>query len=230
MVINTKKIIISAVCVLLLFAMAAGFFLLGDRRYMAVSLLAALIACVPFFIRFERRKASEREIVLIAVMTAVSVISRFIFAALPHFKPVTAVVILTGLYFGCDAGFVTGALTAIISNFYYGQGPWTPFQMAVWGLIGFISGLLGRKILDKKIILPVFSALCGVMFSLLMDIYTTLSVDGAFSVSRYLVYALSSLPVMADYVITNVVFILLLKKPIGKRLERIKTKYGLFGC
>lgn len=226
-----KKYIISIVCVLLLFAAAlAGFFLLDDRKYMTVSLVAAVIACVPFFIRFEKNKTSEREIVLIAVMSAISVISRFIFAALPHFKPVTAIVIITGMYFGCDAGFITGALTAIISNFYYGQGPWTPFQMAVWGLIGFIAGLLNRKkLLENKLILVAFSAFCGVLFSVLMDIWTTLSVDGVFSLNRYLMFIVSSLPVMADYIISNVIFILILKKPIGKKLERMKTKYGLFG-
>lgn len=226
-----KKYIISTICVLLLFAAAAaGFFLLDDRKYMTVSLAAAVIACVPFFIGFEKNKTSEREMVLIAVMSAISVISRFIFAALPHFKPVTAIVIITGMYFGCDAGFVTGALTAIISNFYYGQGPWTPFQMAVWGLIGFIAGLLNRKkLLENRLALVAFSALCGALFSVLMDIWTTLSADGTFSVNRYIMFVISSLPVMAEYVVSNVIFILILKKPIGKKLERMKTKYGLFG-
>jgi uncharacterized membrane protein len=225
------KKFLSYVCVILLFAIAvAGYFFLGNSKYMALSLAGAIVSCIPFFIRFEKSGATEREIVMIAVMIALSVCSRFIFAALPHFKPVTAVVIITGMYFGADAGFVTGALTAVISNFYYGQGPWTPFQMAVWGLIGFTAGVINsKKLLKNRAVLIVFSALSGVVFSLLMDIWTTLSVEKAFSLSRYIVYVSTSLPIMAQYVVSNVIFILLLEKPIGKKLERIKTKYGMFG-
>lgn len=87
-----------------------------------------------------------QKIALIAVMTAMSVAGRFVFAALPGFKPVTAVVVLCGMYLGADAGFICGALSALISNCYFGQGPWTPFQMLVWGIIGLVAGLSGKQL------------------------------------------------------------------------------------
>ena len=221
-----KKIVI--ICVLLLL-FATGFFFFEDSRYMLVSMMAAILSCIPFFIRFEKKDISEREIVMVAVMTALNIASRFLFAAVPHFKPVTAIVIITGMHFGADAGFVTGAFTALISNFYYGQGPWTPFQMAVWGLIGFAAGIINRRgSLEKNKILQIlFSALSGVLFSLALDIVTTLE-SGGFSFERYLLFIISSLPIMATYAVSNVIFILVLEKPIGKRLKRLKTKYGLF--
>ena len=221
-----KKILIICVSALLL---TIGFFIFEDSRYMLISMLIAVFSCIPFFIRFEKRDSSEREIVMVAVMTALTIAARFVFAAIAHFKPVTAIVIITGMYFGADAGFVTGAFTALISNFYYGQGPWTPFQMAIWGIIGFAAGIINRKgLLDKnKMLQIVFSALTGVIYSIAIDIVTTLE-SGEFSIERYFLFILSSLPVMATYAVSNVIFILVLQKPIGKRLKRLKTKYGVY--
>jgi len=215
---------------LALFVLAlVGVFFLNDRKYTIVSVIASIITCVPFFIRFEKRNVKSREAIVIAVMTAISVASRLIFAPIQSFKPVTAITIISGLYLGSDAGFMVGALTALISNFQFLQGPWTPFQMAVWGIIGFVSGILGDVgILKNRIAVTVFSGLSGILYSLLMDIWTTLSMDSTFLAARYASFVASSLPVMATYVISNVVFMLLLQKPIGDKLERIKKKYGLF--
>ncbi len=221
-----KRNIVTLLAVFSLFLLAfLGYYLLNDRQYVLISMLAAVLSCVPFFVRFEKRKIGEREIVMIAVMTALNVASRFVFAPVQHFKPVTAITIITGIHFGSDAGFVTGALTAIISNFQYGQGPWTPFQMAVWGIIGFLSGFLKNA---NRIVRVLFAAVSGVLYSLLMDIWTTLSAGDGFSAAKYLTFVASSLPVMLTYVVSNVIFIFLLDKPIGNRLERMKTKYGIF--
>lgn len=162
-------------------------------------------------------------------MTAISVVGRLIFAPLPFFKPVTAVVIITAIAFGGDAGFIVGSFTAIVSNIYFGQGPWTPFQMLSWGLIGFITGLVTSK---SKKVGPVFLILSGVIggagFSLLMDVWTTLSATGTFLWDSYLVYITSALPMTITYMYSNVAFLLVLTQPILGKLNRVKTKYGLF--
>ena len=167
--------------------------------------------------------------VLIAVMIALSVIGRFLFAALPGFKPVTAIVILTGIYFGSEAGFLTGSFTAILSNIYFGQGPWTPFQMFVWGIIGFIAGLPYLRELFKKsrIALTMLGIICGVLYSMLMDIWTVLSMDGTFRWNRYLATIGTSAPYTAIYAVSNIIFLWIILKPIGKKLDRIIMKYGL---
>lgn len=93
----------------------------GITRWEVAAALIAVLCCIPVFTAFERRAPSARELVLIAVMTAFSVGGRFIFAAVPFFKPVTAVVVLSAMYFGRQSGFMVGALSAVVSNIYFGQ-------------------------------------------------------------------------------------------------------------
>ena len=204
-----------------------GAFIFKDKFYSWITLTAVLLACLPFFIRFEKKETDAKTLILIAVMIALSVVGRFIFSPLPGFKPVTAMTVLTAMYFGSDAGFMTGALTAVISNFYFGQGPWTPFQMFSWGIIGLLAGIFAEKLKKSKVFLSVFGALAGILYSLLMDIWTVLWADGYFNFARYLAALVSSLQFTVIYAVSNVIFLLLLSKPTGKILQRVKTKYGI---
>ncbi len=204
-----------------------GAFVFKDKFYSWITLAAVLLACLPFFIRFEKKETDAKTLILISVMIALSVVGRFIFAPLPGFKPVTAMTVLTAMYFGSDAGFMTGALTAVISNFYFGQGPWTPFQMFSWGIIGLLAGIFAEKLKESKVFLSVFGAAAGVLYSLLMDIWTVLWADGYFNFTRYLAAVVSSLQFTVIYAVSNVIFLLLLSKPTGKILQRVKTKYGI---
>ncbi len=204
-----------------------GAFIFKDKFYSWITLAAVLLACLPFFIRFEKKETDAKTLILISVMIALSVVGRFIFSPLPGFKPVTAMTVLTAMYFGSDAGFMTGALTAVISNFYFGQGPWTPFQMFSWGIIGLLAGIFAKKLKKSKVFLSVFGALAGILYSLLMDIWTVLWADGYFNFARYLAALVSSLQFTVIYAVSNVIFLLLLSKPTGKILQRVKTKYGI---
>ena len=204
-----------------------GAFIFKDKFYSWITLAAVLLACLPFFISFEKKETDAKTLILISVMIALSVVGRFIFSPLPGFKPVTAMTVLTAMYFGSDAGFMTGALTAVISNFYFGQGPWTPFQMFSWGIIGLLAGIFAEKLKKSKVFLSVFGALAGVLYSLLMDIWTVLWADGYFNFARYLAALVSSLQFTVIYAVSNVIFLLLLSKPTGKILQRVKTKYGI---
>ena len=180
-----------------------------------------------FLLSFERKQTGNSKLILIAVMTALSVAGRLLFAALPGFKPVTAMVVLTAMYFGGEAGFLTGALTALLSNFYFGQGPWTPFQMFTWGLLGFFAGLLRNLLKSSAIFLAVYGAFAGVAFSLIMDVWSALWVDGTFQLARYAAAVATSLGYMAIYAVSNVIFLLLLRKPMGQILGRVQEKYGI---
>lgn len=221
-----KRIIGTAALILTL--LAAVFAALSGMWELA-TVIAAALCCVPMFLSFEKRAPSAREIVLLAVMTAFSAAGRFIFAAFPFFKPVTAIVVITAMYFGSGAGFMVGALSAVISNIYFGQGAWTPFQMFGWGFIGWLAGVLNRKkMLENPVALCVYGIFAGAVYSVIMDIWTTLSADGEFSVRRWAALMLSAIPVTLIYCASNAVFLLLLRKPMGKRLERLKTKFGVF--
>ena len=133
-------------------------------------------------------------------------------------------VVITAMYFGSEAGFMTGALSALISNFYFGQGPWTPFQMFSWGILGFIAGIIARQLRENKVVLAIYGIVSGVLFSFIMDVWTVLSKEGNFNLSRYLAAAAQFTVI---YAVSNVIFLLLFAKPIGKMLERIKVKYEL---
>ena len=224
------KKVIKYFCVFLVapLIVLCGVFFLGDRKYAFVSLALSVVACIPFFVSFEKGKNDARRIVIIAVMTALSVAGRFVFAPIPFFKPVTAIVIITAIYLGAEAGFITGAFSAVVSNFYFGQGPWTPFQMFAWGLIGFLAGLLAKRLLESKVLLIIFGALSGVVFSFIMDVWTPLWADGTFNIARFIASITTAAPFTVVYMVSNVIFLLLLTKPIGRKLQRLKTKYGIF--
>lgn len=214
-------------CVLVPLVVYLGAKIFKEKQYAWISLCVAILACVPFFIRFESRDNDVRRLVLIAVMVTLSVVGRFVFAPVPGFKPVTAMVAVTAMYFGSEAGFMTGALTAVISNFYFGQGPWTPFQMFAWGIIGFVIGLIAEPLKRSTFLLVLSGIIAGVAFSLLMDVWSTLYTDGTFNIMRYFSFVVSSLQYMAIYAVSNVIFLLVLSKPIGKIFERVKVKYGM---
>ena len=205
----------------------AGALLLEQNRYDIVMLLVAVLSIVPFFLRFEHKRQNVRDLVLVAVMTALSVAGRFLFAPVTGFKPGTAIVIITGLYLGWEAGYLCGSLTALVSNLYFGQGPWTPFQMAIWGLIGLFAALLAKQLCASRILLCIYGVFSGVAYSAFMDVWSTLWYDGYLNIARYLALLITALPFMAVYAVSNVVFLLMLTGPIGRKLTRIKTKYGL---
>ena len=215
------------ICLLIPAVVLGGAVLFEEKQYAWISLCVAILACVPFFLCFENRQASTKKLILIAAMVALSAVGRVLFAPIPGFKPVTAVVVITAMYFGGEAGFMTGALSAVISNFYFGQGPWTPFQMFSWGFIGLIAGLLAKPLQQNKAILILYAIFSGVLYSLLMDVWTVFWQDGCFNLSRYFAAIISATQFTVVYAVSNVVFLLLFEKPIGKILNRIKTKYQL---
>ena len=199
----------------------------ADKQYAWISLAIAVLSCVPFFLSFERRDAAAKEMTILAVMVALSVAGRFMFSYLPHFKPVTAIVVIAGMYLGVESGFLCGALSAVLSNFIFGQGPWTPFQMFAWGLIGLIAGLLANPLKRHKVFLLLYAAAAGALFSLILDVWTVLWWDGTFNISRYLAAIITALPTTTVYILSNMVFLFFLAGPIGKKLDRVKIKYGL---
>lgn len=206
---------------------AAGVIFFQDKQYAFITIAITLLSIAPFFVSFERKQHTATKLVLIAVMVALSVVGRMLFFYVPGFKPVTAMVIITAIYFGGEAGFMTGALTALISNFFFGQGPWTPFQMFTWGLIGFAAGIFSEKLKSSKILLCIYGVLSGVVYSLLLDMWQVLWLDSGFNMSRYLAMVVSSAGFTLLYAVSNVIFLFLLTKPIGSKIERVKEKYGI---
>ena len=198
---------------------AAGVFLLHERRYALIALLMVLCALILFATGFERKRTGRRRMVLVSVLTALSVAGRFI----PLLKPVAAMTILSGVYLGGEAGFLVGAL----SDFYFGQGPWTPFQMFAWGLIGLIACYLSRPMQKSRGLLLLYGLIAGIAYSFIMDIWTVLWYNGTFNVGLYGAALLSAVPHTIAYMVSNLLFLALFAKPFGEKLGRIRLKYDI---
>ncbi len=225
-----KQKLISIIIWLILIPLAvvAGFVLSHERAGAFVMLAVAILALIPPFVRFEKKDHTAAEVMILASLVAFSSFARIAFFALPGVKPVTAVVVLAGAYLGCEAGFAVGALSALVSGMAFGLGSWTPFQMFAWGLVGLLAGALARFLKERRMPLLLYGALSGVLYSLLMDIWTVLSAEGGFALSRFAATVLTALPVTAVYAFSNVVFLLLLQKPARRIFGRLKTRYGVF--
>lgn len=122
--------------------MIAGNTLLKDNNYMLISVIVLALVMLPFFMVFERRKPKARELVLIAVMAAITVCAHLICKVTVPLKAGTAIIIVCGIALGPEAGFLIGALGRFVLNFYAGHGPWSPWQMFCWGFLGFMAGLV----------------------------------------------------------------------------------------
>ena len=116
-----------------------------NQNYYLNSIVIIILAFVVFFFSYEKKKPQAREIVTLAVMSAIAIASRATFAMIPFFKPMMGIIMITGMAFGAGAGFLTGTVTGFVSNFIFGQGPWTPWQMFAYGVGGALAGFLAKK-------------------------------------------------------------------------------------
>ena len=201
----------------------AGAFLPGKSSCLWVSLAVAVLSLLLFVAGFEKKEIGTRRAVLVSVMIALCIVGRLI----PFFKPVTALVVLCAVYLGAQAGFYTGALAALLSNFIFGQGPWTPFQMLAWGLIGLFAGILAKPLHKSRVLLLLYGAFAGIAYSAVMDVWSVLWATGSPDPAAYLAALVTALPHTALYVASNLLFLWLCAKPIGDKLQRIKIKYGI---
>lgn len=194
-----------------------------SQYYALVSFVMVLLALLLFLSGFDRRELGTRRMILVSVMTALSVLGRM----LPLIKPITALTVLSAMYLGPEAGFLVGALSAVLSNFIMGQGPWTPFQMLAWGLIGLFAGIFSKPLKKSRLLLYCYGLLSGVGYSMLLDIWTTVWTYKEFTRPEYAAALSTALPLTCLYAVSNVLFLMLFAKPVGDKLERIRKKYGL---
>ena len=206
-----------------------------DRAYLYASLIILALILIPFYISFEKDRPYARQIVLVSVMTALAVASRAAFFWVPQFKPIIAVIIISGAGLGAQSGFVVGSMSAFVSNFLFGQGPWTPFQMTAWGLIGMLAGLLfcrGYSSSDSFKVAPmmIYGAVsCFLLHGAITDIWTVLSVSDRPTVGQFLtVYSAGLIP---DLVLAaaTVLFLGAAARPMLNKLRRMNVKYGIQG-
>lgn len=206
---------------------------LGDKLpgkgYYITGVLIIIELAVPFFMMFESRKPQARELVILSVMIALAVIGR-VAIPIPHFKAAFAVIMLTGIAFGPEAGFVVGAITAFASNFFYGQGAYMPWQMIAYGAGGMLAGFvfIKDKIPKKPWILAVFGFLSTLLWiGPILDTSHVFIIMPEISFSSLAASLASGFPVNVSQGISTAIMMFVFGKPLLEKLDRVKQKYGL---
>ncbi len=240
---NTRKtnwrFWLSLAIMVLLVPLAVVLFTRLKQSFYLSGLTIIVLTIAAFFLHFESRKPQARELVLLAVLCALAVASRAAFGFAPHFKPMLAIVMLTGIAFGPEAGFLCGAISGFASNFIFGQGPWTPWQMFAYGIGGMLAGLFALCGILKKsprawrdggwrdiLGLTVFGFLCILLVvGPLLD--TSTFFMAGFSASSPLAVYLAGVPVNCVHGSAVALTMLLFGKPLLDRLRRIQIKYGM---
>lgn len=212
------------------FTIYLGTHFFGGRKYYFISLLIILQTIIPFCMIFEGRKPQAREIVIISVICATAVAGRAAFFMLPQFKPVAAIVIIAAVCFGGETRFLVGAVTGFVSNFFFGQGPWTPWQMFSFGLIGFFAGVLFRKgfLSKKRLPLAVFGFVSTiVIYGGVMNTATVIMYQENIQLEMILSSYIMGLPFDMIHAVSTAFFLWFISEPMIEKIDRVKIKYGL---
>ncbi|KAA0550306.1 ECF transporter S component [Bacillus sp. BGMRC 2118] len=202
-----------------------------EDHYLWISFGFILSTILLVLVRFEQRPLEAREIVLLAILAAIASVARIPFASIPSVQPTTFIIMMSGLVFGAESGFIIGLVAALASNMILGQGPWTPWQMAAWGLVGLTAGLLRNTSLSKykwgKIL---FAISWGFIFGWIMNFWGLLTATGSgitLDKDTFLTYFAASALFDTMHAASNVFFLLLFGDSWFKILTRFKKKYGL---
>ena len=204
---------------------------LHGRWYYLTATLVVLETMLPFLFTFESRRPQARELVILAVMAALAVAGR-VAIPIPNFKAITGLIMIAGIAFGPQAGFMTGAISAFASNFFYSQGPWTPWQMLAYGMGGFLAGLCFRKRAKNPwadTLLQTVFAFLGVMLLVgpLLDACTIFTMSSTLSWKFAVAVLTAGIPHNLIHAGSCAVTVFLLSRPLLTKLDRLKTKYGI---
>lgn len=210
--------------------------LVGGKAYVVASVIVVLCTIVPFFVIFEARRPQARELVMLAVMCALAVAARAAFIWLPGFKPMAAIIMIAGIAFGPSSGFLVGSLAALTSNFIFGQGPWTPWQMLAFGLCGLVFGALAQRGLIRREKLSVRArvgvAASGAVFVVLvagpiLDTSSLFFMLSRITPEAIIAVYLAGFPINCMQAAATFVTLLLVANPLLDKLTRVQRKYGM---
>lgn len=226
-----KKSHIATLLIFLLVIPATLYFglRLTGRAYYLTSTLVIIEIIIPFLLAFESRRPQARELVVIAVLSALAVAAR-VAIPIPNFKAIFAIIMLSGIAFGPEAGFLVGAVSAFASNFFYGQGAYTPWQMFAYGAGGMLAGFVFAegRLPRKPVIMGIFGFLAVAFFvGPLLDTCSVFLVMSRISLKGAMAFYISGFPVNLRQAVATAIVLLVLGKPLLEKLDRIKTKYGI---
>jgi prenyltransferase/squalene oxidase-like repeat protein len=192
----------------------------------AVALLLAAML-IGGFAWYERSRPPSQIVALVAALSAISVAGRVAFSPIPNVVPTTDITLIAGFALGGAPGFAVGALSGLVSNFWLGQGPWTPWQMAGWGMTGLLGAWLalmtGHRI--GRLPLALVCAFAGFAYGALLDYSVMFSFGGEQSLSRYLALSARGLPFNIAHAAGNFTLALLAGPAMTRMLLRYRTRF-----
>lgn len=208
----------------------------GIRQSAFLLLVVVGLVLVLFFAGYEASRPALRQIMPTLVLAALAAAGRVLFAAVPDFKPVSAIAIIAGAVLGRRAGFMVGALAALSSNFFFGQGMWTPWQMYGWGLVGYVGGALADagafRTRDGRVrrgALVAYGALSAAIFGAVVNAYDVIGFVQPLTWAGAVARVAAALPFDIMHGCATMVFLALLYAPWTRRIERVVRRYGLRG-
>ena len=184
------------------------------------SMVLLVVALALQIAAFERGKLSARSLGLVAAMAALAVAGRLAFAPLPNVKPTTDIVLIAGFALGASPGFAVGAITALVSNMVFGQGPWTPWQMLLWGLAGASGGWLAPLLRRSRIALMAFGGAWGRVFGAGMDVWQLAAFGPALTLPAFIAVHARAVPFDLVHALTNVILLGVAGMPLIALLDR----------
>ena len=205
--------------------------LFQNGSYYIAAVAIIILSIIPFYVFFEQRKIKTSEIVTLSVMIALCVASRAVMAYIPQVKPTCALVIVTAIAFGSNVGFLTGSLAMFVSNFIFGQGMFTPFQMLGMGLVGFICGLIFHKkpYSNNKIAVSIVGGIaCFLIYGLIVDSCSFFMMSTDFTLKSAVKIYLSGISFNLIHGITTGILLFFINKPMTDKFNRLRIKYGIF--
>ncbi len=204
---------------------------MGDRKFYLTSMIVLLCAIAAFWLGFEKRSPQTREMVLIAVLSAIAVASRAAFIMFPQFKPIVGIIMICGMALGPQAGFMTGSISAFVSNFIFGQGAWTPWQMFAYGLAGLLAGYLckaGVMTTKRRVLTAIIGGIIIlVLIGPILDTCTLFTMSSMINTASVGTVYLAGVPFNAVHGLAVALTLLVLARPMINKLDRIKIKYGM---
>jgi energy-coupling factor transport system substrate-specific component len=178
------------------------------------------------FAWYERSRPPSQVVALVAALAALAIAGRVAFAAFPNVKPTTDIVVFAGYALGPAPGFAVGALTGLVSNFWFGQGPWTPWQMAGWGLCGVMGAALaigGRN--AGRLTLAAACGFAGIAYGVLLNFSLMATYGGDLSIERFGALEARAVPFDAAHAIGNVAFALIAGPAMVRMLTRFRQRF-----
>src|SRR5689334_20645927 len=196
-------------------------------RWEVTALVILGLMLLGGFAWYERSRPPAQIVALVAALAAISVAGRVAFSPIPNVVPTTDITLIAGYTLGGAPGFAVGAMSALVSNFWLGQGPWTPWQMTGWGLTGLagagLAALTGRRL--GRLPLAIVCALAGFAYGALLDFSLMVTYGGEQSLDRYLAISARGVPFNIAHAVGNAALALVAGPAMVRMLVRYRRRF-----